>query len=265
MTKTREVEQAERARHAHLIGLLTFTSGCVDVVTLMIIGGAFTSVITGNLIFVGRAIGTTSLTPAVHAILAVIGYILGVAAGSRLRVLFGRPAAGRSAQGNSARGDSAQSRPWPRSATLVLAVECALLAALNAAWIGWGAAPPAAATDVLLTAAALALGMQSAAARGIAGNPSTTYMTGALTTLVEALSTGRRKSADASAVIGLLALVAGAACGAVLIREASRTALLPPLAALLLVVAVKLWQHRREGRAQAGPRQGLPRLPAPVG
>jgi uncharacterized membrane protein YoaK (UPF0700 family) len=190
----------------------------------------------------------------VHAILAVIGYILGVAAGSRLRVLFGRPAAGRSAQGDSAhgksaQGDSAQSRPWPRSATLVLAVECALLAALNAAWIGWGAAPPAFATDVLLTVAALALGMQGAAARGIEGNPSTTYMTGALTALVEALATGRRKSADVSAVAGLLALVAGAACGAVLIREASRAALLPPLAALLLVVAVKLRDHRAETRA----------------
>jgi uncharacterized membrane protein YoaK (UPF0700 family) len=91
--------------------------------------------------------------------------------------------------------------------------------------------------------------MQGAAARGIAGNPSTTYMTGALTALIEALATGRRKSADVSAVAGLLALVAGAACGAVLIRHATRAALLPPLAALLLVVGVKLWQHQREARA----------------
>ncbi|TVZ00749.1 DUF1275 domain-containing protein [Trebonia kvetii] len=249
-------EQAERHRHSYYIGLLTFASGCVDVVTLMMIGGAFTSVITGNLIFVGRAIGTTSLTPAVHAILAVIGYILGVAAGSRLRLLFGRPSTGQRALGRSAQSRSAQGQPWPRSATLVLAVECALLAALNVAWIGYDAAPPTAATDVLLTAAALALGMQGAAARGIEGNPSTTYMTGALTALIEALVTGRRKSADASAVVGLLALVAGAACGAVLIRYASRTALLPPLAALLLVVAVKLWQHRREARAHAEQPKG---------
>jgi hypothetical protein len=88
-------EQAERARHGHFVGLLTFASGGVDVVTLMMIGGAFTSVITGNLIFVGRAVGTTSLTPAVHAILAVAGYILGVAAGSRLRLWFGRDRPGR--------------------------------------------------------------------------------------------------------------------------------------------------------------------------
>jgi uncharacterized membrane protein YoaK (UPF0700 family) len=241
-----KAEQAEPPRHARYIGLLTFASGCVDVVTLMMIGGAFTSVITGNLIFVGRAIGTTALTPAVHAILAVVGYIVGVAAGSRLRLWFGRS------------GPSRPSEPWPWSSTLVLAAECALLAALNIAWIGYGATPPALATDVMLTVAALALGMQGAAARGIEGNPSTTYMTGALTALVEALSTGRGKSADASAVAGLLALVAGAACGAVLIRDAIRAALLPPLAALLLVVVIKLVQHRREGRAHAGRRTEKP-------
>ncbi len=232
-------EQEKRHRHAHFVGLLTFASGCVDVVTLMLIGGAFTSVITGNLIFIGRAAGTTTLTPAVHAILAVIGYVLGVAVGSRLRVLFAGPP----------RGDT--TAPWPASATRVLAVECVVLAALNAAWIGYRAAPPTAATDLMLTAAALALGMQGAAARGIEGNPSTTYMTGALTALVEAVATGRGKSADTSAVAGLVALVAGAACGAVLVRYASQTALLPPLAALLVVVAVKLRQHWREARASA--------------
>jgi uncharacterized membrane protein YoaK (UPF0700 family) len=226
-------EPPERPRHAHLVGLLTFTSGCVDVVSLMAIGGAFTSVITGNLIFVGRAIGTSSLSPALHAIMAVAGYVLGVAAGSRLRQLLGR------------RGPQA---PWPRSATLVLAVECGVMVAVNIAWIGYQARPPAAATDFLLVAAALALGMQGAAARAIKGNPSTTYMTGALTALVEALSTGGRRSADVSAVAGLLALVAGAACSAVLIEHAPQTALLPPVAALAVVLAVKLPQHRDERR-----------------
>ena len=238
MTKTREVEQAERARHAHLVGLLTFTSGCVDVVTLMIIGGAFTSVITGNLIFVGRAIGTSSLNPALHAVMAVAGYAVGVAAGARLRQLFDRRAA------QAAWPQVA----WPRAATLVFVVESAILAAINIAWICYNAAPPGAATELLLVAAALSLGMQGAAARAIEGNPSTTYMTGALTALIEALATGRHRSADASAAAGLIALVAGAACSAVLVQHASRLALLPPLAALLLVVGIKLRHHRTERR-----------------
>src|ERR1700759_3721954 len=74
----------QRPRHVYLVGLLTFASGCVDAVTLTIIGGAFTSVITGNLILIGRGIGTATLEPALHAIMAVAGYALGVAVGSRL-------------------------------------------------------------------------------------------------------------------------------------------------------------------------------------
>lgn len=221
-------------RQAHLVGLLTFTSGCVDVVTLMTLGGTFTSVVTGNLIIVGRAIGTTSLTPAVHVAVAVAGYVLGVALGSRIR--------------QRATKRSAARATWPRAATRVLAIECVVLAAVNIAWIGYGAAPPAAATDVMLATAAIALGMQGAAARGIAGNPSTTYMTGALTALVEALATGRHRAVDASALIGLTALVAGAACGAVLDVHAARLALLPALASLALVVVIKTRDHRAEGR-----------------
>jgi uncharacterized membrane protein YoaK (UPF0700 family) len=69
--------------------------------------------------------------------------------------------------------------------------------------------------------------MQGAAAPAIRGNPFTTYMTGALTALVEALSTGGRRSADASAVVGLFTLIAGAACSAVLVVHARSAALLP--------------------------------------
>jgi uncharacterized membrane protein YoaK (UPF0700 family) len=233
-------EPEERRRQAHLIGLLTFTSGGIDVVTLMVIGGSFTSVITGNLVFIGRAIGTSSLSPALHAITAVAGYVAGVAVGSRLRQVLSR---------------RAPQASWPRSATQVLAVEWVVLAALNVAWICYHAAPPAAASDVLLVAAALALGMQGAAARSIKGNPSTTYMTGALTTLVEALSTGGRRTADASIAVGLLCLVAGGACSAVLVEHASQAALLPPLAGLGLVVVIMLGRHSREQRTEEVPER----------
>jgi uncharacterized membrane protein YoaK (UPF0700 family) len=229
------VDPPERRRqHVGLVGLLTFASGCVDVVTLMVIGGSFTSVITGNLIFIGRAVGTSSLSAALHAIMAVAGYIVGVAIGSRLRWVLSRRAA---------------PAPWPRSATLVIAVEWSILAAINIVWISYGAAPPAAATDVLLICAALALGMQGAAARAITGSPSTTYMTGALTTLIEALSTQGRRAVDPAALAGLLCLVAGAACSALLVAHASRAALLPPLVAVALVIVVKLRDHRDEQRA----------------
>jgi uncharacterized membrane protein YoaK (UPF0700 family) len=239
----------ERPRQAPLVGLLTFTSGCVDVVTLMALGGAFTSVITGNLIFIGRAIGTSSLDPALHAIMAVAGYVAGVAVGSRLRQ-FAAARLGTRRPARAAGPLTTESQAaWPPAATLVLTVEGAILVALNVAWIGYDGNPPATATDLMLTAAALALGLQGAAARGIAGNPSTTYMTGALTALVEALSTGGRRTADLASVAGLIALVTGAACGALLVEHARQVALLLPLASLLLVVAIKLRDHRAERRA----------------
>src|ERR1700761_7572581 len=234
-----------RPRHLPLIGLLTFATGCVDAVTLTIIGGAFTSVITGNMILIGRGLGTTTLEPALHAIMAVAGYVAGVAIGSRLAQLAGR-------------AEGEPQAAWPRRATVVLAVECLVLVAVNAAWIGYRASPPAAATDVLLIVAAVCLGMQGAAARAIAGNPSTTFMTGALTGLVAALATGQARKADPMAAVGLVTLVAGAACGAVLIGHARQTALLPALFAILLVVLVKGRHHRIEfsGAEAPGPPPG---------
>lgn len=235
-------DHPERPRHLYLVGLLTFASGCVDAVTLTVIGGAFTSVITGNLILAGRGLGTATLEPALHAIMAVAGYVAGVAIGSRLAQRAGRAEA------------DEPSVEWPRRATIVLAAECLLLIAVNAGWIGYLARPPAAAADVLLVVAGVCLGMQGAAARAIAGTPSTTYMTGALTNLVEALATGQARKADPTAAVGLAALVAGAACGAVLIRHARPAALLPALAAIVLVVLIKGRHHRTE----------LPSGPAPT-
>jgi uncharacterized membrane protein YoaK (UPF0700 family) len=224
-----------------LIGLLAFASGCVDAATLMALGGAFTSVITGNVIFVGRAIGTTSLTPALDAITAIAGYMAGVAVGSRLAHTVGRSWA-----------DVA----WPARATMVMAVEWVILLVVNVAWFGYRASPPTGAVYVMLALAALALGMQGAAARTIAGNPSTTYMTGALTALIEGLATGRRQTAELAAAVGLVGLVAGAALTAVLVVHARSYALLPPLAVILLVVLVKAGHHREEERQRAGQQTG---------
>ena len=226
---------AGQRRHLYLVGLLAFTSGCGDVVALLALGGAFTSVITGNLIFIGRAAGTESLSPAVHAVIAVLGYMAGVLVGAVvIRVL------------ERAKTPSA---PWPLRATAVFAVEGAILVAVNAVWFGYGTHPPASAQDALLVAVAAALGMQGAGARAIEGTPSTTYMTGALTSLVSSLATGQRHKTDASAAVGLVGLVAGAGLCAALVLHVRWAALLPPLITLALVVGLKARHHLDEARA----------------
>jgi uncharacterized membrane protein YoaK (UPF0700 family) len=223
-------------RHIYLVGLLTFASGSVDVISLLALGGTFTSVVTGNLIFVGRAIGSNAGSAAFHAGLAVVGYILGVGVGSRLARTTDR---------------TLPRPPWPVRATVVLAIEWALLAAINIVWITYDGKLSSGPATVLLLGASVSLGMQSAVARAIDGTPSTTYMTGALTNLIEAIATGRARQADPTALIGLVTLVAGAACSAVLFEHARALALLPCLLAVGAVAIVKLRHHARERRQPA--------------
>jgi uncharacterized membrane protein YoaK (UPF0700 family) len=215
-----------------LTGALAFTSGSLDAVALMGLGGAFTSVVTGNLVFTGRALGTWSGGSMIYPVTAVAGFVGGVAVGTWVAGLT---------------GPGSRDARSPRPATRVLALESAILLVLNVVWLGYGGRPTGLAAGLMLFFAALALGSQSAAARNISGTPSTTYMTGALTTLIEALCRGRR--ADPSAVFGLAGLISGAAVSAALITSLRPAAVLPALLAVVAVLAVKLRDHgRRDGR-----------------
>jgi uncharacterized membrane protein YoaK (UPF0700 family) len=76
-------------------------------------------------------------------------------------------------------------------------------------------------------------------------------MTGALTNVIEAMATGQPRQADPTALIGLLTLVAGAACSAVLFEHARALALLPSLLAVGAVAVVKLRHHAQERQQPA--------------
>jgi uncharacterized membrane protein YoaK (UPF0700 family) len=231
---------AERRRPG-LTGVLAFASGSLDAVALMGLGGAFTSVVTGNLVFTGRALGTWSGASVAYPVAAVAGFTGGVAVGTWVAGLAGSGSSG---------------AHWPRRATRVLALESAILLVLNVVWLGYGGRPTGVAAGLMLFFAALALGAQSAAARNVGGTPSTTYLTGALTTLIEALCRGRR--ADPSAVYGLGGLVSGAAISAALVTSLRPAALLPALVAIAVVIAVKLHDHGREEYEGMEPRPQEP-------
>jgi uncharacterized membrane protein YoaK (UPF0700 family) len=62
-----------RTCDVRLVGLLTLATGCVDVVSLSALGGAVTSVVTGNLVFVGRGIGSSTFAGAAHIVIGVAG------------------------------------------------------------------------------------------------------------------------------------------------------------------------------------------------
>src|SRR5258708_37831425 len=77
--------------------VLTLGTGATDVASFTRLGGVFTSVMTGNLVLLGLAVGRLSGALALHALVTFAGYMAGVAAGARM--VPAGPAPGASGQG----------------------------------------------------------------------------------------------------------------------------------------------------------------------
>ncbi|HLI39661.1 MAG TPA: YoaK family protein [Streptosporangiaceae bacterium] len=220
--------------------LLTAGSAATDVASFSRLGGVFASVMTSNIVFLGLAAARTSATLAVHAAVSFLGYVLGVAAGSRLT------GAGR----GRGRRDGHGTAHWPARITVALLIEIGLFIAFTAGWVLTGARPAGEAQLVILGVATAAMGVQSATVLGIGlAGVSTTYMTGTLTTLVTAMATpDSRERAGRHRLMALFALAAGAGLGGVLLAYDAATVPVIPLAALLGVLVTgtgKLQPPRR--------------------
>ncbi len=201
-----------------VIGLLTalaVASGAIDAFCVIELGGAFASVITGNLVNLGRAIATLDPQVGESVAAAVIGYGIGVGLGT----LPLRRRAG----------------AWTMATSLVTAGESLLLAVVAVGWLSTAGHPGHVASLLLLLIAAIAMGTQSSITQsaGIEG-ASTTYLTGTLTRAVQAMSRPRaglpiREARQLGAFLG------GAVAGTVLVRLAPIWA---PALPLVLVAGV---------------------------
>lgn len=188
-----------RRRHA-LVVVLTFLTGSADAVGFLALGGAFSSVMTGNMVLLGLSAGRGDADLALTSGCAIASFITGVLAGARL--------AG-SAQPNDP--------VWPRRVTRALVLELLVFVVLLVVWV---ANLPSRSEQVdlgVLMLSAAALGVQSSAVQrfGVPGL-SSTYLTGTLTSLiagVAARSPGRSLRPKAHV---LLALITGAAVGALI-------------------------------------------------
>jgi len=200
--------------------LLTFVTGCADATGFLALGGAFSSVMTGNLVILGVSAGTADRALAVNSGGAIASYIVGVLVGSRIA---GAP-----------RPDDPL---WPRAVNRALFAE---LLAVGVFALGWEVTltdrPRAVELGLLLIAAA-ALGIQSSAVQrfGVTGL-SSTYLTGTLTALIGGVAARRPPSALLPSAKVLLALIAGAVVGAVVVRHVSLV--LPILLAVPLGVVI---------------------------
>jgi uncharacterized membrane protein YoaK (UPF0700 family) len=156
---------SERTKIATLIGMAGI-GGYVDAVSYLGLGHVFTAAMTGNTVLLALAVGEQDWSAAGRALVALLGFVGGVAVG---QVLVGRFTA---------------RIQWPRAVSIGLLMELVLLLMLAAGWYfsgtqtGWWGLHP------LIAVSALAMGVQSATARtlGVAA-VTTTYVTGTLTAL----------------------------------------------------------------------------------
>jgi uncharacterized membrane protein YoaK (UPF0700 family) len=203
-----------------LVVTLAVVSGATDAIGLLSLGGAFTSVMTGNLVILGLSASSADGALAIASGGAILAFCAGAALGARVA-------------GNPVTGD----RIWPRPVTLGLAVELVFMAAYAIGWWVTGGEPGSGAGLAMLLCTAAALGIQSSTVQrfGVSGM-STTYLTGTLTTVVIRLASGRGVREVWHSIEILLGLVAGAAAGAGLILLAPMLAPVLQLAALAAVI-----------------------------
>lgn len=220
----------DRPRLGLKVTLLCIAGGSLDAVTVLAVGDAFASVMTGNIVLLGVAVGSADGARLAACILAILGYVLGGLIGSWL----------------THRSNGGEAEPvWPSRVTRTLAIEMVLLIGLAVAWL-LEPEPGEGVKLALLAVAASAMGMQSSAVRAVKVPVSTTYLTGALTGVVEAIATRTRFSAsNRNGLYGLIALLTGALAGGLTVHYLRPAALVLPAVAVATVVVISWLEHRR--------------------
>jgi uncharacterized membrane protein YoaK (UPF0700 family) len=240
-----------------MVLVLTWAASGVDAISYLGLGHVFTANMTGNAVLLGLAVGQGQGLAALRSIIALAGFMMGVAA-SALVLETGPP-----------RGE------WPISVTRAVLAEGIVLMVFTVVWhLGAHTNPK---IYILIVLSAVAMGIQSAAIRhlkvpGIA----TTYITGTLTSMVtEFVSwlyrwqlsplavdpTGQSATLDVPSArhyhgarlqaVVLLVYVFAAIVSALLQAKHSSLVAYSPLIAVVLVVLNASVRHRGESARPA--------------
>jgi uncharacterized membrane protein YoaK (UPF0700 family) len=212
---------------------LTFGSGATDVAAFSRLGGVFTSVMTGNIVFWGLAAAERSVSLFSHSAASIAGYITGVACGTWV-------AHGFKIRGNGQPGEAERDSVLPVHVSWALFTEFVLLAGLAAGWEATGARPAGWAKFALLAVTAAAMGVQSTSVNELGlSNVSTTFLTGTLTGLVSSLARPGQDTQHGGRRFGvLIALAAGAGLCGLLLATAPRVVPALPLAAVITALVL---------------------------
>jgi uncharacterized membrane protein YoaK (UPF0700 family) len=225
---------------------LTGAAGSVDAIGFLALGHVFTANMTGNTVLLGLHVAQEQGAAAVRSLVALLGFGVGLVIGA---LIVER---------------SADTTPWPKAVTQALALEVLILAVFTVGSYVTAVIREVWEAQSLIALSAIAMGVQSAAARrldvpGIA----TTYLTGTFTSAVTSLVAKSRRSPRTAptpeaatshpwrrqvglqlltlVVYGLGALIAG-----ILQAHWPRlVALLPFIVVAVVVTTAPIWIHRR--------------------
>jgi uncharacterized membrane protein YoaK (UPF0700 family) len=211
-----------------LVLLLSCAAGSIDAASYIGLGHVFAANMTGNTVHLGMATGYGSLVDIGHSGAALIGFLLGVAAGASIVERDDSPA------------------PWPRAVNVSLVCELILLAITAGVWAAAGAKGPLT-TDGLLLALGVAMGVQSVTVRRLRiPGVASTYLTGTLTALTAGLvrvALGRRTPAPEAPTHGSVLMASvwaiyggGAVITTLVSPHGGARALMLPLALIAIVL-----------------------------
>lgn len=203
-----------------LVGL-TFSSGAIDAISFLALGKVFTAFMTGNVVFFGIGVAGAGGPDELRVLIALAAFAAGVFAATRIV--------------SASKGSGL----WPRRVSVALGLVMILQAVFLAVWTATSGRPGTGSSDTLTAVMALAMGLQSGAVMALAVQG---VFTTAATATVMFLMRDLAKLPDASGeerarLAGVLvALLAGAIAGGLLLVHARAYAPVLPLVATTLVV-----------------------------
>ena len=208
-----------------LLILLTMVTGLVDAVSYFRLDHVFVATMTGNVVFVGFALGGAAEFSIFASLAALAAFLAGALMGGRLVRRFG----------------SHRARQVAVISAVKLVLEVAALAVVLAVPDLDGPAPRYA----LIALLAVAMGIQNASVRSL-GVPglTTTVLTMALTGLAaDWLAGGGAGVKPWRMLMGLITMLIGAAVGAILVRHGFTWIALAAVVGLQAIVGLVAWWH----------------------
>jgi uncharacterized membrane protein YoaK (UPF0700 family) len=208
----------ERIRDLLLV-TLGVAAGATDATSFEGLGHVFAGVVTGNLVLLGIGGVRRDGSLALLAGCAIVGYVVGVLVAA--------------ARGCHSRCED--HRVWPAGVTVALATACLLLLAFTVAWEATGGHPGHGVQVMLVPVVGVVMGIQTTAVRRL-GPFSTTYLTGTLNALLEAVAAREWSTEESRGIAIVFAAVAGAAAATLVVDHSAASLPLVPLVPLTIVV-----------------------------